>query len=168
MFRRVADFEKTWAYESEQTLRVLRALTDASLSQRVAPADRTLGRIAWHLAGTIGEMMGRTGLAVEGPAPEAPPLSTAAGIAAAYQRAADSLLAALQAAGWTDETLRVEDEMYGERWPRGVTLFALVAHQAHHRGQMTVLMRQAGLPVPGVYGPARDEWASMGMQPPEV
>ena len=31
---------------------------------------------------------------------------------------------------------------------------------------MTVLMRQAGLKVPGVYGPAREEWAEFGMQPP--
>jgi hypothetical protein len=33
---------------------------------------------------------------------------------------------------------------------------------------MTVLMRQAGLKVPGVYGPAREEWAGMGMQAPEI
>ena len=31
----------------------------------------------------------------------------------------------------------------------------LINHQNHHRGQMTVLMRQAGLTVPGVYGPAK-------------
>lgn len=43
--------------------------------------------------------------------------------------------------------------MYGEIWARGLTLFYLITHQAHHRGQMTVLMRQAGLPVPGIYGP---------------
>jgi uncharacterized damage-inducible protein DinB len=28
---------------------------------------------------------------------------------------------------------------------------------------MTVLMRQAGLRVPGVYGPAEEEWGEMGM-----
>jgi hypothetical protein len=33
---------------------------------------------------------------------------------------------------------------------------------------MTVLMRQAGLKVPGVYGPAREEWAAYGMPPPAV
>jgi len=44
-------------------------------------------------------------------------------------------------------------------------LVSLITHQAHHRGQMTVLMRQAGLKVPGVYGPAREEWAAMGMPP---
>jgi uncharacterized damage-inducible protein DinB len=38
----------------------------------------------------------------------------------------------------------------------------VAGHQAHHRGQMTVLMRQAGLTVPGVYGPAREERAQWG------
>ena len=42
------------------------------------------------------------------------------------------------------------------------TLFYLIAHQTHHRGQMTVLMRQAGLRVPGIYGPAKEEWAAFG------
>jgi uncharacterized damage-inducible protein DinB len=55
--------------------------------------------------------------------------------------------------------------MYGSTWRRGDILASLVHHQIHHRGQMTVLMRQAGLVVPGVYGPAREEWAAMGMPP---
>jgi len=40
-------------------------------------------------------------------------------------------------------------------------------HQAHHRGQMTVLMRQAGMKVPGVYGPSKEEWSAFGMEPME-
>jgi len=55
--------------------------------------------------------------------------------------------------------------MYGEVWKNGATLFILVTHQAHHRGQMTVLMRQAGLKVIGVYGPAKEEWLQMNMEP---
>jgi uncharacterized damage-inducible protein DinB len=39
-----------------------------------------------------------------------------------------------------------------------------IRHEVHHRGQMTVLMRQAGLPLHGFYGPSRDEWVAMGMQ----
>ena len=30
-----------------------------------------------------------------------------------------------------------------------------------------VLMRQAGLGVPGIYGPSKEEWATMGMPPQE-
>ncbi len=167
MFRSVADFEKAWSYETDATLKVLRALTDASLAQSVGPEGRTLGRLAWHLVLTIPEMAGQTGLVVAGPAADAPPPGAAAEIASAYERTANALRTQL-AAGWDDAALLVEDEMYGERWARGYTVFALLVHQTHHRGQMTVLMRQAGLPVPGVYGPAREEWAGMGMQPPSV
>jgi uncharacterized damage-inducible protein DinB len=52
--------------------------------------------------------------------------------------------------------------------PKVAILRSMVfSHLIHHRGQLTVLMRQAGLKVPGVYGPAREEWAAMGMQPME-
>jgi len=166
MFRRVADFQKAWEQEKASTLKVLRAMTDASLSQAVTSDGRTLGRLAWHVATTLGEMMERTGLKIGGPSHEAPPPPSAAAIVAAYDEAARAV--AKGVSGWSDATLEVEDDMYGQRWSRGLTLQALVVHQAHHRGQMTVLMRQAGLKVPGVYGPAREEWTAYGMQPPAV
>jgi uncharacterized damage-inducible protein DinB len=167
MFRRVADFQEAWKREREGTLKILRALTDASLTRAVTGEDRTLGRVAWHLAQSISEMMPRTGLAVTRPAQDAPVPGSAAEIAQAYEAASKEVAGEI-AAAWTDATLEVEDDMYGERWPRGQTLQALIVHQAHHRGQMTVLMRQAGLPVPGVYGPAREEWADYGMSAPKV
>jgi uncharacterized damage-inducible protein DinB len=169
MFRRIADFEKYWASESDATLKILRTLTDASLvqPQAVDPEGRTLGRLAWHVTGTIPEMMGRTGLTITGPEHDSDSPASSSAIAAAYEAASRSLLEQI-GKSWTDATLDVEDEMYGERWPRAYTLQALVVHQAHHRGQMTVLMRQAGLTVPGIVGPAREEWAAIGMAPPKV
>jgi uncharacterized damage-inducible protein DinB len=166
MFRRVTDFQKAWEKERGSTLKVLGALTDASLAQAVTKDDRTLGRMAWHLATTLGEMMERTGLKIAGPSHDAPPPSTAAAMLAAYETASRAVADGV--AAWSDATLEVEDDMYGEKWARGLTLQALVVHQTHHRGQMTVLMRQAGLKVPGVYGPAREEWTAYGMQPPSV
>jgi uncharacterized damage-inducible protein DinB len=166
MFRRVADFQKAWEHESGSTLRILGALTDPSLAQAVTKDDRTLGRLAWHIATTPAEMMERTGLSVGGPSHDSPPPTSAAAIVAAYQAASKAVAAGV--AGWSDATLEVEDDMYGEKWARGLTLQSLVAHQAHHRGQMSVLMRQAGLKVPGVYGPAREEWTAYGMKPPAV
>lgn len=53
--------------------------------------------------------------------------------------------------------------MYGETWKNGNVLRAVINHEAHHRVQMTVLMR----PVPGIYDPAEEEWAAMGMPPQE-
>jgi uncharacterized damage-inducible protein DinB len=167
MFRRVADFQKAWAQERESTLKMLRALSDASLSQAVTQDDRTLGRLGWHLATTLGEMMERTGLRVSGPPHDSPVPEAAASIVEAYERASTTVGDQVRAT-WKDADLEVEDEMYGEKWARGLTLQALIVHQAHHRGQMTVLMRQAGLRVPGVYGPAREEWSAFGMPVPQV
>jgi uncharacterized damage-inducible protein DinB len=167
MFRTIVDFLKAWTGEREGTLKMLRALTDDSLAQAVTDDDRTLGRMAWHLAQSLSEMMPRTGLTVTEPAQDAPVPSSATAIVEVYERASQAVADEI-ASKWTDASLEVEDEMYGQKWTRGQTLHALIVHQAHHRGQMTVLMRQAGLRVPGVYGPAREEWAGYGMAAPQI
>lgn len=162
MFRKIDDFLGSWTYETEATLKVFQSLTDESLSQRVHSEGRTLGRIAWHIVQTLPEMGGRTGLKIQGPAEADPIPSTAEEISSSFRATADSLAHEIRTR-WNDGDLEVEDDMYGETWPRGRTLAALVSHQTHHRGQMTVLMRQAGLRVPGVYGPSREEWTAYGM-----
>jgi len=164
MFRTVQDFLGSWAYENEATVKVFDQLTDESLNQRVTPEGRSLGRLAWHMVQTLPEMCGRTGLEVVGPREEDPVPSSARKLRDRFKEAADSI-AAQVSTRWTDADLEVEDDMYGQTWSRGRTLTALVNHQIHHRGQMTVLMRQAGLKVPGVYGPAKEEWSAYGMPP---
>ena len=161
MLRTIEDFQKDWAYEAESTGKILNALTDESLSQKVTPDGRDLGFLGWHLTQTLGEMLGLVGLKIDAPGFDKECPKNAAEIAAAYEKAAKSVTDEI-GKNWTDETLLQTDNMYGDTWARGLTLFYLIAHQAHHRGQMTVLMRQAGVPVPGVYGPAKEEWAAMG------
>jgi uncharacterized damage-inducible protein DinB len=167
MIRTINDFEMVWSRELESTQKILKHLTSESLAQAVNPEGRTLGRLAWHITLTIPEMMSRTGLAFDGPAHDAPVPATAREIFQTYGTLAIGLLEQIKRS-WTDATLAVEDEMYGEKWKRGDTLIALILHQTHHRAQMTVLMRQAGLGVPGVYGPAREEWGAFGMPPPKI
>lgn len=167
MFHTIDEFTTSWEYESGATQRVIDQLTDESLGREVSQEGRTIARLAWHIATTIPEMMGRTGLKVTGIDEHAAPPAQAKAIAEGYKAAAASLVEVMRAQ-WSDASLAESDEMYGERWPRAQTLDALILHQAHHRGQLTVLMRQAGLRVPGIYGPAREEWANMGMEPPVV
>ncbi len=161
MLRKIEDFQKDWTYEAESTGKILNALTDESLSQKVTPEGRNLGFLAWHLTQTLGEMLALVGLKIDAPAMDQECPTSAAEIAAAYEKAGRSVGDEV-GKNWTDDTLLQSDNMYGDTWQRGLTLFYLIAHQAHHRGQMTVLMRQAGLAVPGVYGPAKEEWAAMG------
>lgn len=161
MLRKIEDFQKDWTYEAEMTGKILNALTDASLDQKVSDDGRTLGFLGWHITQTLGEMLEKVGLKIDAPGFDKDCPTAAAVIASAYEKAAKSVSDEVSA-NWNDETLLETDEMYGETLARGLTLFYLIAHQAHHRGQMTVLMRQAGLAVPGVYGPSREEWAAFG------
>jgi uncharacterized damage-inducible protein DinB len=163
MFRSIADFLEAWKLESEKTREILAVLTDESLATPVSPGGRTLGRIVWHIVGTLGEMGPRAGLSVNVPGLEGPEPLHASTMAPLYQAAAAAVAESV-GSQWNDAMLAGEIEMYGQKWTRGGTLVALIAHQTHHRGQMTVLMRQAGLKVPGVYGPAKEEWAAIGME----
>lgn len=165
MYRTIRDFVTDWTEETESTLKVFRALTEDSLEQRVAPGGRTLGRLAWHIVLSVPEMMKEAALEVAGPGEDAPRPALPE-LIREYESSARALSVAV-AETWTDAMLAEEVPMYGERWTRGNVLSALLCHQTHHRGQMTVLMRQAGLKVPGVYGPAREEWAALGAPAPE-
>ncbi|HVN48578.1 MAG TPA: DinB family protein [Bacteroidota bacterium] len=166
MYRTVQDFIDDWQHESASTLKVMKAMSDSSLQQKVSSEGRTLGALAWHIIHTLGEMGSKAGLNIDTPAEHAAPPISASVIADAYERASQLLLHHVQTQ-WNDSMLPEVLEMYGEKWSRGAVLYAIIKHEAHHRGQMTVLMRQAHLKVPGVYGPSKEEWAAFGMKAPE-
>ncbi|MER2090150.1 MAG: DinB family protein [Sporosarcina sp.] len=167
MFKTIEEFLINWDHESSSTQKILNTLTDESLLQEVSPEDRTLGRIAWHLVTTLDEMVSRTGLEFKATPHDAPVPEEAVAIAKAYLSSNDTMVAAIKEQ-WNDNTLNEVKDMYGEQWSIGTILSILTAHQTHHRGQMTVLMRQAGLRVPGVYGPSREEWTMFGGEAPKV
>lgn len=162
MIRKIEDFERNWQYEAESTAKLFQNLTDRSLNQKVTENGRSIGFLAWHLIITMGEMLGKVGLKIDAPAEDSEAPASVGEIVSAFERAAASVKEEV-VKKWTDETLLIEDDLYGETWTRGLTLFFLMMHQAHHRGQITVLMRQAELKVTGIYGPAREEWELMGM-----
>lgn len=164
MFIKTADFIAEWQQEAAATQRIMDALTDEALDQAVTPDRRTLGQLAWHLTTTVHEMLSRTGLEFASAGDDQHAPDSAAVIAEAYRNASQAASNAVQTQ-WTDAKLAETTEMYGDTWPNGLTLRILIQHQIHHRGQMTVLMRQAGLRVPDIYGPTREDWLERGMQP---
>ena len=165
MVRRIDDFLKTYQTLMDGTGRVFDMLTDENLNQTVTDGHRSLGQIAWHIVATIAEMMGRTGLRITSIDHGSPPPASASAIVSGYRATSTELIDAIRT-NWDDDSLLQTDDMYGERWPRGLTLAALVHHEIHHRAQMTVLLRQSGQRVPGVFGPSKEEWTQYEMQPP--
>lgn len=163
MFTSIDAFVAEFEMESALTERVLDALTDESLAQAVTDQHRTLGRIAWHLVLSYNYMT-YLGLSYDEPlADEAAP-SSAAAIAGEYRRLSRVFLRAVRNQ-WTDESLAQVVNMFGEDWANGASLRFSLRHEIHHRGQMTVLMRQAGLRVPDILGPTRDDWMDKGEEP---
>ncbi|THE13029.1 hypothetical protein E1I69_09150 [Bacillus timonensis] len=167
MFQTLNGFFTLWKFESDATQKILNQLTDESLSQEVTPQNWTLGRIAWHTVTAIGVIASQTDLSFDSPTQDYPVPTSAKYILESYKKASVALCEALQNQ-WTDEKLKEVQDVFGQNFSNSELLFFMIQHQIHHRGQMTILMRQAGLPVPGIYGPAKEEWAVIGREAPKM
>lgn len=155
MYRTVDDFVQDWSLSAQGTLKVLQSLTDEKLNQAIVEGHNTLGWLGWHLASAPAFFMGQIGLTVEpaGDVQQVP--DRAADIVNAYDKMAEAVKQAVQQ-NLTDEQIVEPINTFAGMMPRGKMLRVLIDHQTHHRGQMTVLLRQAGLFVPGVLGPTRE------------
>jgi uncharacterized damage-inducible protein DinB len=165
MFRKIDDFVSYYQERSDEHMKLFERLADNSLAQAVGEGHRQLGQLAWHIVQSIPGMAKEVNLDLDKTVESRPVPTSAEAIAGAYRACADELIAKVKST-WTDADLEIEDNMYGSMWKRGYTLMALTAHEGHHIGQMTVLIRQAGLPVYGIYGPSKEEWAQYGMEQP--
>ena len=166
MFRHIDDFIKAFGYESQSTLKAFRNITNEALMHKAHDNVRSIQRLVWHITVTLGEMPGKAGLVIDCPDEHSTPPNDMGEICKAYETAAASVLEQVKTT-WTDADLSTEVNMYGENWSKGTVLTVLIKHEAHHRGQLTVLMRLSGLPVPGIYGPSKKEWAAWNMASPE-
>lgn len=164
MYGTVEDLIVEWKREAVLTQKVLDSLTDEAFLQQVYPEGRTLGRIAWHFVSNIPDYLTEFGVLiakVENPS-EVP---SAKEIMEAFNTICSQVTSALQEQ-WTDDTLKQNQKAFGRTESNATIFMGLIKHIVHHRGQVTVLMRQAGLPIPAVYGPSKEGWAQLGVTPP--
>lgn len=161
MYQSINEFIEDYKNESMATLKIFKALTDGSLNQKVYSEGRTLGFIAWHITLSVAEMSNRTGLEIQCPDLESDAPNNSSEIVSLYERITTTLIEQIKSK-WNDSMLNDMIDMYGQQWSRAMVLNVIIKHEIHHRAQMTVLMRQAGLMVPGVYGPSKEEWVNYG------
>ncbi|MGE7274722.1 DinB family protein [Brevibacillus panacihumi] len=164
MYVTVTDLIAEWKNEAGLTQKVLDELTDHALLQQVYPGGRTLGRIAWHFVTSIPVYFTEFGVSVEKVSnPNEVP--SAKEIAQTFTKVSSQVVNAL-GEQWKDDSLQQVQNAFGRMESNATIFMGLIKHIAHHRGQVTVLMRQAGLPIPAVYGPAKEGWAKLGVTPP--
>jgi uncharacterized damage-inducible protein DinB len=167
MYTSISEFIEEWNQEAESTQRVLDALTDQSLQQEVSQNDRTLGRVAWHIVTSTPGMLNEFGLSAQLVEQSDNVPTSAKKIADTFRTVSNNAAEAVRQQ-WNDESLKEKKEVFFREMQKAMMLSLLMKHIIHHRGQMTILMRQAGLTVPGIYGPAREEWSKIGMEAPKI
>lgn len=165
MYHAIKEFLDDWKFESEATLKIFSNLTNDSLSHRITPKGRSLGRLAWHITAQIAKAINQTKPGFEEINDDNNFPHDVEKIKETYKKVSDVL--AENVSNWTDDELKKQINAFGEIWTKEAILSSLIKHQIHHRSQMTVLMRAAGLKIPGIYGPSYEEWAEMNMTPME-
>ncbi|RUT46690.1 damage-inducible protein DinB [Paenibacillus anaericanus] len=154
MYRKAGDFLIDWTASAPGTLSVMKAITDDKMNTAIVEGHNSLGWLAWHLVGTagaFGQLAGLNTPAIER-GTEVP--ERMGEIVEKYEAVIDAYNS--EAKKFTDEMMTEEINVFGGKMIRGKFLRMLIDHQTHHRGQMTVLLRQAGLTVPGVMGPTKE------------
>ena len=150
--------------EAQTTRRVLERVPDDQLAWRPHEKARTLGELALHVAivpGGVAELFG-------GPSPAQAPKFAAdpspKGTAELIPALDQSIAKAKKALGGMDDATILETFrlMAGDREIFAVPRVALLRsvmlnHWYHHRGQLTMYLRQLGVPIPSIYGPSADE-----------
>ncbi len=156
MYVTVSDFIKEWNREAMLTQKVLDGLTDDSLQQHVYPEGRTLGRIAWHFTTNIPDYLTHFGLKMQKADNEENVPASAKVIADTFKKLSEEAALAIEQQ-WSDDSLSQTQKAFGREETNAQILMGLIKHIVHHRGQLTILIRQAGLKPFGVYGPSKED-----------
>ena len=165
MYVTISDFVKEWNKEAALTQNVLDGLTDDSLKQQVYPEGRNIGRIAWHLTTNIPEYLAEFGLKIVGVKNAENVPTSAKEIAETFKMVSINAAKGIEEQ-WTDESLKQIQNAFGRQETNASIIMGLIKHIVHHRGQITILMRQAGLKPFGVYGPPKEDWIHLGVENP--
>ncbi|WP_413381087.1 DinB family protein [Alkalihalobacillus sp. 1P02AB] len=152
------DFLVSWKMEAEKTNEVFAALTNEKLSQAIVDGHNSLSWLGWHLVVSISGLGQLAGIPFTFEKQQDDNPNDVEEFLSSYQRVTNDVLEYVET-NWNDESFLQEVDMYGQKMSIGHLLFTIVMHQVHHRGQMTVLLRQAGLTVPGLFGPTIEDYA---------
>ena len=160
----IADLLQELEQEGEATRRVLARVPEGKLNWQPHKKSRTLGELALHVATVPGGVAEFAAMPSPAQAPDFGPDPSPKN-AAELMRALDESLAKARSilSGMSEATFNGTWRlMQGERelftLPRSAFMRSIMLnHWYHHRGQLTMYLRELDVPVPSVYGPTADE-----------
>ena len=154
MYTTTASFLADHAEDCAEMQKNFDALTDSALQTKAAPNHWTLGQLAAHNINAWEGVLKQAGHDIS--FSRLPDSASAAELAQGFRNATEAVQQHVREQ-WTDATLAEPVNMWGMDWTKAKVLYEMLKHTVHHHGQMTMLMRQAGLKVHGVYGPSLEE-----------
>lgn len=160
MFLKTEHFVQAYENESKETLRLFANLEKDKMNQTAPEIGRSAVDVARHIATSAAGMFGSIGIQLAGPSDYQEIGADKEAVSKAYADARDSMFAELPK-HFTDENLTEAVDFHGYKWPGGLFLAIFMNHEIHHRGQLTILMRLAGMKPVGVYGPTKEEAEAM-------
>lgn len=156
-------FRGVWDMEARLTTKLLETLPADQYDFRPDPGGRSLGETAWHLAeieGYISFGITRGAVTFQEAPPNLKRPREVRLLAPGYRQV--HLEAVARLADLTEADLDRELPFVDQRMPiRDILWGAMLMHQVHHRGQLSLLCRLAGGTPAGIYGPNREEMAAM-------
>lgn len=163
MIHNAQEFLDQYGWESECTANVLGALIDGKLGQLNADGARSAGDLAWHISTSPCYIIGQVGYEMPEFEHTTPTDVTAAKIQQTYADVSNRVKK--HAETMTSDDLNKVHHVFDRMdWPLHQLLNALIAHEIHHRGQLSIQMRNAGVTVPDIYGPNYEETKEMMKQ----
>lgn len=158
MYRNLNDFVQEWEKNCAGTLAIFESITDEKKHVAIVEGHSSLESLSWHLTTAPAFFMGEAGLSlgIELNPKNIP--ATIREIINTYKAVSENVVKAATE-NLSDDKLLTEVNSLGHATPIGALLRMMVDHQTHHRAQMQVLLRQAGLHVPGVMGPTKEDLA---------
>lgn len=149
--------------EATTTRRVLERVPADRLTWRPHAKSRTLGELALHVAIVPGGVASLVASPSPAQAPNFvdPPLKSAGELVPALEASiarAKTVLAGLSDADLTSPwTLKSGERELFTRSRLALLRAVMLNHWYHHRGQLTVYLRELDVPLPSIYGPSADE-----------
>jgi uncharacterized damage-inducible protein DinB len=158
-------FVDTYDTERLKTLAVWSAFRDEDLGFRCAPRARTPLEHFVHQC-VSEDTWFRTMLGVELLRPALPAEETRLAFLGHYAAASGERHARLEE--MSDEWWTGSTRFFDVERPRTWVMLRRIAHSAHHRGQLTALLRILGRPVYSTYGPTADTGGLFANHAPTV
>ncbi len=159
-------FLRVWDREARTTSRVFKSFPPDHLDVKPHEGSRSIRELAWQCVAderVIAAILESPVNDLRDVPMQVRPPETMGEIISAYEEAHRAAAEKLRQMSEEEFSRTTTALLHGGEWKteQPETLWSNLMDEVHHRGQLTIYLRQAGGKVPSIYGPSADEAAAL-------